>query len=250
MSRATIFFIGSSGLIFQLDNCLVMIDGILSDSNWFIKQTYSRKKEIKRQFSSFKGRRIMIFTHCHPDHYDDDSVCEYVSEGCVDTLLLPYDMKYAEKCISQESSRSEITVVSGEKCSFYFDNLSIEFIKTAHLQMDGFENAEHYSVLLSSESEKHLISSDMAPDDIIPLIDTVGTDITTFFINPILLGKRKWVKVLAELLPDTDFYIYHLPDDDMDSYGYKKFVKKNFEDYKKYIKSINLLQNQMSDIKR
>ena len=90
----------------------------------------------------------------------------------------------------------------------------------------------------------------MAPDDIIPLIDTVGTDITTFFINPILLGKRKWVKVLAELLPDTDFYIYHLPDDDMDSYGYKKFVKKNFEDYKKYIKSINLLQNQMSDIKR
>ena len=226
-----------------------MIDGILSDSNWFNKQTHSMKEELKRLFSGFKGRRIMAFTHCHPDHYDDDSVYEYLLEGYVDTLLLPNNMEYAEKCIAQACYRSEVTIVKGEKSRYHFENPTISFIKTKHVQYAGFENIDHYSVLLTSGDEKHLVLSDMAPENIVYLLDVTGNDINTIFVNPILLGKKKWLKLIAELLPDTDFYIYHLPDDDMDSYGYKKLVQSNFEDYKKYIKSINLLQDRMSNIK-
>lgn len=250
MNQAEIFFIGSSGIMFRCGDYMLMVDGIISDSNWFTRQTESTKRKIKDIFGGFNGKRILSFTHCHPDHYDDESVYEYLTEGSTDVLLVPDDQTYAKKCIAESEVRKEVIVVNDNLKNFNFGPVTLTYIKTRHVEYGGFENSNHYSILIETDGEKHLISGDIAPEGIEDLISMTGTDISTIFITPVLIGKTEWIKKFGELLPKTKFFIYHLPDDDMDQYGYKKMTKNKYGVCKEYIGSVVLLLNQMSAVEQ
>ena len=83
-----ITWLGQAGLLFEKDNFKIMIDPYLSDS---IKKTNPQKcRRIEVLMSLFEIKPdIMIFTHNHLDHYDPETVSNFITESTKITVLSP-----------------------------------------------------------------------------------------------------------------------------------------------------------------
>lgn len=217
-----IFFISNCGLIFRTEDCLVMVDGLVRDDNLFTTHDTGMQEHVKSVFKGFDGMRVLAFTHCHNDHFDDTTTEEYIKTGVADRLLLPRDRDNAVGCMKMAEVDANIDIVTEDIRVFSFKSLNITYIKTEHVPFDGYECENHYSIIIEMGGRKCLMLSDTNPGDIERVSEVVGSEMNVVFITPVLLGKKKWLKSIVDNFPVADYYVYHLPDPEIDQYGYRK----------------------------
>ena len=83
-----ITFLGQAGLLFEKDNCKIMIDPYLSDSVKNINPQNYRRVPVDDRFLKMKPD-ILIFTHNHLDHYDPETVKHFITKQSSVTVLAP-----------------------------------------------------------------------------------------------------------------------------------------------------------------
>ena len=83
-----ITWLGQAGLLFENENCKIMIDPYLSDSVKEINPLNYRRVPVKESLFDIKPE-IMIFTHNHLDHYDPETVEKFITLNSAVTVLSP-----------------------------------------------------------------------------------------------------------------------------------------------------------------
>lgn len=83
-----IIWLGQAGLLLEHSGAKIMIDPYLSDSVEKINPKNYRRVPVKKELFDIKPD-IMIFTHNHIDHYDEETVRHFIKEDSGITVLAP-----------------------------------------------------------------------------------------------------------------------------------------------------------------
>lgn len=83
-----ITWLGQAGLLFEKNGVRIMIDPYLSDSVKKVNPKNYRRVEVANELFEIKPD-IMIFTHNHLDHYDPETVPEFITSDTNMTVLSP-----------------------------------------------------------------------------------------------------------------------------------------------------------------
>lgn len=83
-----IIWLGQAGVLFEFDNCTVMVDPYLSDSVKEIEPQNYRRTPVDESFFNIKPH-ILVFTHAHLDHYDPETVKHFITKKSALTVLSP-----------------------------------------------------------------------------------------------------------------------------------------------------------------
>ena len=83
-----ITWIGQAGLLIEKSDVKIMIDPYLSDSAKRINPKSYRRTEINKDLFNITPD-VMIFTHNHIDHYDEETVSKFITDKSNITVLSP-----------------------------------------------------------------------------------------------------------------------------------------------------------------
>lgn len=83
-----ITWIGQAGLLLQTEKTTVLIDPYLSDSVKAINPNNWRRVPVDESLFAVKPD-VMVFTHCHLDHYDPETVEKFITADTAMTVLAP-----------------------------------------------------------------------------------------------------------------------------------------------------------------
>lgn len=83
-----VIWLGQAGLLFEHSGIKIMIDPYLSDSVEKINPKNYRRVPVKKELFNIKPN-IMIFTHNHFDHYDEETVVHFIKEDSEIVVLAP-----------------------------------------------------------------------------------------------------------------------------------------------------------------
>ena len=86
--NAKIVFLGQAGLYVETDGLKIIIDPYLSNSVEKINPEKHRRQPIEETWFKVKPN-VLLFTHDHLDHYDEDTVKNYLSKDTEITILSP-----------------------------------------------------------------------------------------------------------------------------------------------------------------
>ena len=86
-----ITFLGQAGLLFETKDKMIVIDPYLSNSVEKINFKNYRRQKIDERYLNIKPD-ILIFTHNHLDHYDEETVKHYLREDSKILVLCPFSV--------------------------------------------------------------------------------------------------------------------------------------------------------------
>ncbi len=75
----TVRFLGQAGLLFETDGRVILIDPYLSDSVAKTQPKNRRRQPVDQRFLKVSPD-LLIFTHDHGDHYDEETVKHYLAQ--------------------------------------------------------------------------------------------------------------------------------------------------------------------------
>lgn len=204
--EANIFHTVNSGLYVLCGDTGVLIDGIhkgyrvgFSDCpEEIINQCLNRRG----LFEKLKG---LLFTHCHPDHYDESYVKQIIACSSVPVYT-------PEKLILGGNTASE----AGTEV-LKIGSLQFYLIRTQH---DGeqFKNVPHVSILVHSDGVYYFIAGDADLNESCAAVvkSICGGGIKLSFVNPYQLLSESGRCFLRSLNPER-ILLYHdsFKDDDL-----------------------------------
>lgn len=83
-----ITYLGQAGLLFESSGMKILIDPYLSDSVAKSEPQNRRKTPIDERFLQIKPD-VIVITHSHGDHLDEETLCHYLTENSQVTALAP-----------------------------------------------------------------------------------------------------------------------------------------------------------------
>lgn len=144
-----ITWLGQAGLLFENENCKIMIDPYLSDSVREINPQNYRRVPVKESLFDIKPD-IMIFTHNHLDHYDPETVSKFISAESSLTVLAPVSVWGEVRKIGGNNNFVQFnrhTVWSEKKITF-------AAVKAEHSDRDAI------GVIIDDGDKKYYITGD------------------------------------------------------------------------------------------
>ena len=219
----TIYHVSNSGLLINIKEVKLLIDGIFSDYNPFNPMDSELENLMLNSIDPFSDVDLLLFTHCHKDHYDRAKVEKYLKVNRSTSIAAPKDAGVdLGNMVPDDSNNGQVFVVISEGGEFFKKGVRVIFLKTKHLSSnEEDELGEHYSFIIKSGEVNIFISGDMELDEETTLkIKEHGTFNMAFF-NPAVFAKDKWLENF-KTIDSVDKYIYHLPLEINDHFSYRK----------------------------
>lgn len=142
-------WLGQAGLLFETGGLKIMIDPYLSDSVEKINPKNYRRVAVDESLFEIKPD-MMIFTHCHLDHYDPETVERFITKDSEMLVLAP------------SSVWGEVRKIGGENNYVQFDRHTswteggVRFTAVRAVHSDVFA----IGVLLEAEGKTYYITGD------------------------------------------------------------------------------------------
>lgn len=144
-----ITFLGQAGLLFETKDKMIVIDPYLSNSVEKINFKNYRRQKIDERYLNIKPD-ILIFTHNHLDHYDEETVKHYLREDSKILVLCPLSVwKEVRK-----SGGDNNYVLFNAGTQWSEDDIVFHAVKAEH--------SDNYAigVIISAEGKNYYITGD------------------------------------------------------------------------------------------
>lgn len=204
-----ILYLYNSALLISYGGEAILIDGVFEERNIFDKMPNGYEESLLNRQTPFNNVIALMFTHCHPDHYNDRVVEEFRRKFPDIPTISP--IKVNGECIHSPSGK------------FVIGPFEISYFDTEHIYV-GPEKCPHYVYKVCVDKKEIVVSGDMNPDKLEEIINRYGIDADAFFINPALLMYEMKNPETTSLKEITNLYIYHIPSEMNDDYGYRKAI--------------------------
>lgn len=157
-------WLGQGGLLFETNGKKIMIDPYLSDSVEKINPKNYRRVPVDERIFTVKPD-VMIFTHCHLDHYDPETVKRFITEETKMLVLAP------------SSVWGDVRKIGGDNNYVQFDRytswteggICFSAVKAVHSDMYAI------GIIIEAEGKRYYVTGDTlyneeifgdVPDDI------------------------------------------------------------------------------------
>ena len=207
LTELKILYLYNSGVLLSYGGEAILIDGVFDDRNIFDKMPPGYKGTLLRREIPFDNLNALLFTHCHDDHYDSETVNSFAAEYEEAQIIAPvegWDVK-----------------LTGKQGSFILGSFEIEYLKTRHIFV-GPLTCDNYVYKITAGSKTAIITGDADPESLNRIINVFGSDADAFLINAATFlyeMKRPETSILNQI---DNLYVYHLPTEANDDYGYRK----------------------------
>ena len=222
-------YINNCAVLLEIDGMKVLCDGLISDNTPFDKMPKDIEKQIidgEGEYSDLKG---MLFSHCHNDHFSGYKLTRYLERNHGAYVAVPeiarLDWDYLWD-LGANVLRLEGAV--GGVRTRDFDGLSFEYMKTAHLT---FNYPEHFIFNLLGKDTNVILTADMDLLNMELLERITRKEHSYLFISNIMLWHKEWREYI-DALGFEKVFIYHVPDEGNDVYGYRRKAMRLWERYK------------------
>ncbi len=248
--QVKITYTNNSGLLFRYGNVKILIDGLEEDVNTFDTPPREVKEFIKKNVFASTGKNILLFTHCHDDHFSDAKTAEAVCKN-IDFAVIPDD-EDIKLCTKQAMEGKKIYIIPKqciEKKIKIAEDVEVKMMQTTHLPFPGASTGPHYAIALRFASEKYFIAGDSDPDNVERIQKECPDGFEIAFFNPVILGRPKTMKLIKEGFCKK-LVIYHLPSEETDQYNYRSMASSMAKKYKDIEKiEVDLLLSKLCNYK-
>ena len=145
-----ITWLGQAGLLFETDQTSVIIDPYLSNSVASVQPQNYRKVPVDEKFLSIKPS-VIIITHSHLDHFDKETLKNYLNDNSEVTVLSP------------SSVWSEIRQFGGNKNNYVlFNNGTVWSENGFEYRAVKAEHSDEYSigVIINFNGKNYYVTGD------------------------------------------------------------------------------------------
>lgn len=226
LTELKVLYLYNSGVLLSYGNEAILIDGVFDDRNIFDKMPPGYKETLLRKEIPFEGLKGLLFTHCHDDHYDDNTVNEFAGRHNEAWVVAP--------------AAGKDDFLKGEQGSFSLGAFEIEYLKTRHIYV-GHLTCDNYVYKVTAGNKSVIITGDAEPESLDKITERFGNDADIFLINAATFlyeMKRPEATLLKQI---KNLHVYHLPTEENDDFGYRKATVSMKERAEKYLTNIKYL---------
>ena len=158
---------------------------------------------------SFAGPDLMVYTHCHGDHYSRELTRQAMEKWPGAKVILPRQDFPKQILLWQEKHMLE------------FEDLNLEFLRLPH---EGAQYADvpHYGLLLETLGKTVLLPGDCALADSALKDAIAGRKIDIAILDFPWITLRKGQRFIEEVIRPKHILVYHLPFEEDDISGYRQ----------------------------
>ena len=176
-----ITWLGQAGLLFDTGETKIMIDPYLSDSVKVINSKNFRRVDVDKSFFGIKPE-VMIFTHNHLDHYDPETVENFITEDSDVTVLAPKSVWDDVRKIGGNNNY----VLFNRHTSWTESNIKFTAVKAEHSDISSI------GVIIDDGDKKYYITGDTLYNEEIFL--DIPNDIFAIFLPINGVGNNMNIK--------------------------------------------------------
>lgn len=149
-----IIWLGQAGVLFEFDNCTVMVDPYLSDSVKKIEPQNYRRVPVDERFFDIRPD-VLVFTHAHLDHYDPETVKHFITETSGITVLSPSSVWSKVRSIGGNNNY----VLFNRHTRWTENGITITAVKACHSDPDAV------GIIIDDGEKKYFITGDTLYND-------------------------------------------------------------------------------------
>lgn len=223
-------YLYNCGVLLSCGEDRILIDGLFGkENNFFDILPDEYEQALLSGKAPFEDITALLFTHCHGDHYSRRLVDQYM------------------QAFPQVQVISPETVLTGDSGAISCGSLKIEYSETGHIPT-GRDEGRHYVFGIAAGGRNLVFTGDMDPAKLEDIIQRHGVDADAFFINPAMLLYEMKAPDKTLLQNIENLYVYHLPSEARDLYGYRKATFSSLNRIRTHLGGIKLLPDNMQDI--
>lgn len=234
----SIFHTLNSGLIFSNRDAQLLIDVLHNGADiGFSPFPNILYDNLIHQNGVFNKKSDIVFTHCHPDHFDDNLLKQYRS-------LYPNNSIYVPQVLSEFC---KVTKTSNISRIIQTKHFTLYAFQTCH-EGTIYHNVFHLVYMLDINGAFYIISGDAILDNSLyqSISQITHDNIGGIFVNPYQLNNSSNYSFFKKL-NSKKIFIYHLPTPEDDIYNYHALATHALKCAQKIFSDITLLPS-MSDI--
>lgn len=216
----------------------ILVDGIFSDHQNFDIMDKDLQEKLMDRKPPFDGLNLLLFTHCHSDHYSKSKTIRFLERNPQTMLFLPPNGGISRRLAGFLGAKLVVTEgEEGRLLTYEADDLLIEYMKVDHLT---FDYPEHYCINIVCGEENITFTADMDFNKMDMIKGFTRKNCSTIFINHLDMLHRKWRNSLLEL-GYGKICFYHLPSSCADGFGYRDRALRNWSRYQSMFPNGQLL---------
>lgn len=197
----------------------ILVDAIFSGRQPFNIMDEEIEKQIIDGTGDFEHIDCVLVTHCHNDHYNGSKILRFLKNHPQTKLILPNNARLDEDRLATACAKPIfLNSQAGAKKTIDLGSVIVEYMKTDHLT---YRYPNHYIYNIMMGNSNVLLTADMNYEALNILSRFTKKKDSRIFLNHIFLWHRKWREQIVAL-NYTEVFFYHLPDEERDSYGYRK----------------------------
>ncbi|NLY71912.1 MAG: MBL fold metallo-hydrolase [Clostridiales bacterium] len=208
----------------------IIIDGLCDETGLYPKTDEEDKNKIISAIEPFNDIALMIFTHEHPDHFEEEAVSEFLRRN-KDAYALMNVEAYLRIDADRKTKRRIIVPEIETLKSLRFDFLgsSIEVFSLVHDGGKEFSDVVNFAFIIEMDGKRILHTGDAAFNESnYSSLDSKGNiDLMIApFPNVGVPTARKNVK---NYIDPAQIMAVHFPIPEYDIYGWAKSTKENYQ---------------------
>ncbi|MBE6989911.1 MAG: MBL fold metallo-hydrolase [Ruminococcaceae bacterium] len=165
---------------------------------------------------AFQSPDLILFTHCHPDHFSHELAAAAAETWPEAQLILP------EPILPRQ------TLLTGDETVLDFGNLRLHFFRLPHEQPERYDSP-HYGLLLTAGDCTVLVPGDsaVAAPELAAFLQDRRIDLALLNFPWITLPRGR--QFIRNVLRPAHLLAFHLPFAGDDAFGYRRAARKAVE---------------------
>ena len=196
----------NAGILIRCGDSCILIDGIAKSYLGFNGLSDALYEDLMELRGLFSGLKALLFTHTHPDHFDEERVSTWKCRHPKIPVIAP----------------NENSPASGR---ILLEPFSVLYTETPHMP-HTFTQVRHFTLLVQAGQESVYIAADAILEA--DLHRSILKDVrpTCIAVNPVYLTQEDTIAWLADSEPQA-ILIYHVPTDAGDPSGMRRKAERS-----------------------
>ncbi|MBQ2785354.1 MAG: hypothetical protein IJF02_02475 [Oscillospiraceae bacterium] len=232
--KVTVTLSANAGVAIHIDGYRIWVDALHTMKQPGFSAVDIPLQRRMLQCEAFADPDLILYTHCHPDHFSDVLTNEA-------QRLWP-----KAKAILPERYNDGQVQIGDQEVIYSVGDLSVRFVKLPH-EGQQYANCIHYGLLIMVNGKIILIPGDCATGapELQKAIEGCSVDLA--LLNFPWLTLKRGQSFVDEIIKPSQILLYHLPFEQDDTSGYRHAARKAVQKLQK--DNVHLLCEPLQTIK-
>lgn len=246
--------LANSGIILEYKAHKLLIDGTPGEIHGYFNGLSAAVLHdlLEGKKPLFRDINILLYTHCHNDHFSPEVTRALVEGNRINHLMMPDKdsrlfLHLRDSVALSKTRLWLLDIPLGKRAVYETDGIKIEAFRTRHAG-EMYKDTEHYCFLVYLGNKVILITgdSDYDPEYFRAMLKDIR--IHAVFINPLFLNRREGREAIVESIKPEKVIVCHLPFEGTPVTNLRKVAARDAVKHRDALPEIILLQDELQEI--